>query len=108
MTDIFNPPRLLKTREVAAYLNVTLETLRKYRDRGSGPPFVRLLPKTLRYPSDGLNEWLATAEAQRTKTVHKGVHPGMVHIGGKISKEDMAEVERNHPSFAEADKQATS
>ena len=58
MPDFFNPPRLLKTREVADYLNVSLDTLRAYRDKDTGPPFVRLLPKTLRYPSNDLKAWL--------------------------------------------------
>ncbi len=52
------PYRLLKPREVAAFLGVTVWTLKNYRDRGAGPPFVRLLPKTIRYPSDELEAWL--------------------------------------------------
>ena len=52
------PYRLLKPIEVAAFLGVTHWTLKNYRDRGAGPPFVRLLPKTIRYPSDELESWL--------------------------------------------------
>ena len=55
------PYRLLKPREVAAFLCVTVWTLKNYRDRGAGPPFVRLLPKTIRYPSDELEAWLKEA-----------------------------------------------
>ena len=101
MTNLFNPPRLLKTREEADYLKVNKGTLENWRYTGKGPPWVRLTLKTIRYPSDGLNEWLATAEAQATKTVHKGIAPGMVHIGVKLSKADMAHAERNNPTVTD-------
>lgn len=53
-----NPPRLLKPREVAEFLCVTTQTLRAYRDKDTGPPYIRLLPKTIRYPSNELEAWV--------------------------------------------------
>ena len=53
------PHRLLKPTEVAALLGVTHWTLKNYRDRGEGPPHVRLSSQTIRYPSDELEAWIA-------------------------------------------------
>ncbi len=53
-----NPPRLLKPREVAEFLCVTKGTLKNYRNKGEGPPFIRMLPKTIRYPSNELEAWV--------------------------------------------------
>ncbi len=50
--------RLLKSREVCEILQVTPLTLQNYRDAGEGPPFVRLAPRTIRYPSDELEAWI--------------------------------------------------
>ena len=50
--------RLLKSREVCEILQVTPLTLQNYRDAGEGPPFVRLAPRTIRYPRDELEAWI--------------------------------------------------
>ncbi len=68
MTDLFNPPRLLRTREVAAYLSVTKETMEAYRAKGIGPPWVKIPPKTIRYPSDGLKAWAENQPSNETPT----------------------------------------
>ncbi len=66
MAKLFNidPPRLLKCRETAQLLCVTTETLRAYRDKGTGPPYVRLLPKTIRYASNELEAWVRETSHQ--------------------------------------------
>lgn len=53
-----NHPRLLTTHEVCAILQVTRTTLKNYRDAGNGPPVVKLAPRTVRYPSDELQDWI--------------------------------------------------
>jgi excisionase family DNA binding protein len=52
-------PRLLTTKEVAAYLKVPVATLHAWRYRGVGP---RAFPmgRGLRYPEDDLLRWVAS------------------------------------------------
>ena len=46
--------KLLKTNEAAQVLNVSVATLEKWRQRGLGPEFQRLGPKTIRYHVEAL------------------------------------------------------
>ncbi len=50
--------KLLTPGEVAEILNVTIQTIRLYRNRGMGPPYVTIHPQTYRYPEDKLTAWL--------------------------------------------------
>lgn len=52
---------MLREADVAAKLDVTASGLQKWRRRKTGPPFIRL-GRSIRYPSDQLDQWL---EAQR-------------------------------------------
>ena len=53
------PYNCLKPKQLAAYLQVSLKTLERMRADGSGPPFKKLLNKTIRYPIATLDLWLA-------------------------------------------------
>lgn len=52
------PARMLTPREVGDFLKVSVQTLRNYRLRGEGPPYIKLHPQTYRYASDELEAWL--------------------------------------------------
>lgn len=52
-------PRLsLQPAEAAEALGIGLTTLQGMRNRGEGPPFVRLGSKVVLYPVPGLEAWL--------------------------------------------------
>jgi hypothetical protein len=50
--------RLLMPEEVARYLRVDKETLRRWRRRRTGPPVILCGPATPRYPENGLIIWM--------------------------------------------------
>jgi excisionase family DNA binding protein len=50
--------RLLKPAEVAERLRVSLKTLEGWRRRGTGPVFVRLGGRDVRYPEGELERWI--------------------------------------------------
>lgn len=49
----------LRPGEVAEILGVSPETLRRWRQDGSGPPFEQLSERTVRYPKAALEAWRA-------------------------------------------------
>ena len=49
--------RMWTPQEVAAYLQVNKETLRRWRRDHVGPPVVMCAPATPRYPENGLVIW---------------------------------------------------
>jgi excisionase family DNA binding protein len=49
---------LLTQRQAAAYLNVSIRTLQRWRREGIGPPSIRLPNKYLRYRQGDLDAWL--------------------------------------------------
>lgn len=49
---------MLKPREAAEHIGVTTQTLRHWRERGGGPPFVRLETGRVRYPADELLRYI--------------------------------------------------
>lgn len=60
-----NFQRLLITSVVAERLGLAEQTLRTWRMRGEGPPWIRLSDSpsgAVRYPEDGLHEWLESRE----------------------------------------------
>lgn len=61
-----NPDQLLKTREIASWLGVSIGFLEIGRTRGIGPPFVRLAPRMVRYERGAVISWLE--ERQRLTT----------------------------------------
>lgn len=48
----------LTTRQAAQYLNVSVETLKKWRQRGRGPSYVRYEGGAIRYPLSALVQYL--------------------------------------------------
>ncbi len=55
-------PELLTIKEAAAYLQVSEETLRKWRAQGAGPPVAKL-GRHLRYRKDALDQWVKEQES---------------------------------------------
>lgn len=54
------PPEVLLTpSEAAAWLNVSVATLRGWRKQGKGPPVVQLSRRTYRYSEDVIREYIA-------------------------------------------------
>lgn len=51
-------------RELAGILGVQLDTLRKWRIAGKGPPFIRETRITVVYRKAAVDEWLAQAETR--------------------------------------------
>lgn len=49
---------LLKTREVAALLNIGFSTLEIMRMKGKGPKYVKLGKHTVRYRKEDVIEWV--------------------------------------------------
>ena len=48
----------LTPKQLAAHLQVSLKTLERMRANGSGPPFVKIINKTIRYPIVTLDAWV--------------------------------------------------
>lgn len=57
-------PELFTIKEAAAYLQVSEETLRKWRAQGVGPPVAKL-GRHLRYRKDALDQWIKQQEGER-------------------------------------------
>lgn len=55
---------LLDTAEVAQILRVTSHTVREWRKKGDGPPWIRLPSGTIRYPRKDLEQWLSQDRQQ--------------------------------------------
>lgn len=51
--------KLLREKDVAEALNISLPTLRRWRAAVSGPPFVKI-GASVRYVSDDVDEWVRT------------------------------------------------
>lgn len=54
--------KLLKTKEAAEFLGVSVAAMEKWRQRGIGPEFQKIGPRTVRYHVDAL----ATHQADST------------------------------------------
>ncbi|XFF01785.1 helix-turn-helix domain-containing protein (plasmid) [Streptomyces sp. L7] len=51
-------PTMLTPKAPAAQLSVDVEHLRRLRDQGIGPAYIRITPRTVRYLSSEVAEWL--------------------------------------------------
>mgnify|MGYP001101808677 CR=1 FL=1 len=58
-------PALLPEKQVATYLNVSVQTLRKWRSNGVGPVWNRM-GTCIRYPVAGLHEYIAETQCDFT------------------------------------------
>ena len=52
-----DPDALLTEQQGAALLGVTARALQKWRSKGSGPPFVRISSRCIRYRRRDLVDW---------------------------------------------------
>lgn len=64
----FNPSKrgiipFLSPRELAQHLGISLKTLERMRKDGSGPPFIKIRNKQIRYPIASLDIWVTENEA---------------------------------------------
>lgn len=57
------PFTLLTTEQLAEFLGVSVRTVEDWRFDRKGPSHIRLGPRTVRYRSDEVLEWLAGADA---------------------------------------------
>ncbi len=53
-----NRPKMLTPGELAAQLGVDVRTLKRLRDEGRGPAYITLTPRTIRYLSSEVADWL--------------------------------------------------
>lgn len=51
-------PTMLTPKALVAQLGVDVEHLRRLRDQGAGPAYIRITPRTVRYLSSEVAEWL--------------------------------------------------
>jgi len=60
-------PYLLDSNQVADMIGIRPDTLRQYRNLGTGPAFVKL-GRLVRYKRDTVLEWIASREEQTIKS----------------------------------------
>lgn len=53
--------RLLNEHEAAARLGLKVQTLRNWRHRGTGPAYVRLETRAIRYAPQTLDEYISSS-----------------------------------------------
>jgi Helix-turn-helix domain len=73
------PPALLSTADAASYLGLKPQTLRMWRTRGGGPPYVRYGPKgrgTVVYKVADLEAWVNERRWIHTSAETVGYRPG--------------------------------
>lgn len=51
-------PTMLTPGELAAQLGVNVRDLKRLRDEGRGPAYIELTPRTIRYLSSEVADWL--------------------------------------------------
>ena len=66
------PDSLLTEKKVSQWMTDSVSHVRKMRRDGTGPPFIRLGEKLIRYRRTDVEEWLA---AQRQQPVRKAPLP---------------------------------
>jgi predicted DNA-binding transcriptional regulator AlpA len=64
---------LLRPDEAAARIGVTTRALDKMRQRRTGPPWIKMTARAVRYPSDALEAWIAQRiQAYRARASRRG------------------------------------
>jgi hypothetical protein len=63
-TPARSPDDLLAPADVFAQYNIAIGTLAYWRSAGSGPPYIRLAPRVIRYRRGVLEAWIAAREVQ--------------------------------------------
>lgn len=69
--------RLLTTREVAAYLQVSAATLCRLRQTGEGPPVIWVTARTPRYSETQVRAWVS----QSSVSAASHSPAGNLHLG---------------------------
>jgi predicted DNA-binding transcriptional regulator AlpA len=54
--------QLMTTKEVCAYLNMAESTLLLYRALGTGPRYIKILRRLVRYRRSDIDAWLVAQE----------------------------------------------
>ena len=57
-TEVPVPEPLLTENEAAKYLKVSLQWLRKKRPKGEAPPHIEISPRSYRYRTNDLLNWV--------------------------------------------------
>jgi len=69
------PPRLLRTKEAARFLGISLRTLEKHRTYGTGPVYRKIGGRVL-YTVEDLQSWSAIGARKSTRDKNAGtVYP---------------------------------
>ncbi|WP_369722913.1 helix-turn-helix transcriptional regulator [Bradyrhizobium sp. LLZ17] len=68
----FHREEILTTKELAAWLGVSVQFLEIGRTRGYGPEFKRLTDKIIRYRVGDVIDWLKSRTHACTSDYHKG------------------------------------
>ena len=58
--------RLVSQNEAAELLGMSPRYLEARRQRGGGPPFIRISARAIRYRTDDLDEWIEKRRANST------------------------------------------
>lgn len=64
--------RLLTTSEVAHYLGLDSGSLKRWRTRGGGPPYVKVSANRCRYSFEALKAWAAERTRRSTADDSRG------------------------------------
>ncbi len=65
------PPRLLRTKEAARFLGISLRTLEKHRTYGTGPTYRKIGGRVL-YTVEDLQAWSAIGARKSTRDKNAG------------------------------------
>lgn len=65
-------PTLLNTKDAAHLLGFEPRTMEELRRKGSGPPFIRLSSRSVRYRLDALEQWLEERTFRSTAEERSG------------------------------------
>lgn len=58
-------PKMLTPGELAAQLRVDVRDLKRLRDEGRGPAYITLTPRTIRYLTSEVADWLSDDTADQ-------------------------------------------
>src|SRR5690606_39122624 len=90
----------LTTAGVAKLLQIGVKAAHARRARGSGPPFIQLGPRTIRYERRAVLEWLRSHAAPVAPKVnppnaevpchHYATDDGLIHVSAETRRLDVA------------------
>ena len=86
--DVGNPDDLLSTNQLAQWFGCSPQWLNIARSQGSGPPYVVLGPKKIRYSRGAVRAWIVAQSHNSTseyETVHGPGRPRVAEAGDAAS-----------------------